>query len=188
MKTREEWLNQATDELRAFFDYLKHPLPDKIRVTCGFPSMQARARKRRIGEHWSAKASTDQTHEIFISPVLDDAVEVFAVLVHELAHAATDGDGHRGRFPKLVSSLFLEGKPSATVAGDRFRSEYKNLLDSLGEYPHARLNVAENGKKQGTRMLKAVCTCGYTIRLTKLWADQGLPTCVCGNEFQLETV
>jgi len=26
-------------------------------------------------------------------------------------------------------------------------------------------------------MLKASCTCGYTVRLTKKWADLGLPNC-----------
>ena len=93
--TREEWLTQAVEELRPVFDDL-HPLPQKIRVTCGFPSARSTALKKRIGEHWSPKASEDQTHEILISPVLDDAVEVFAVLVHELGHAATDGDGHQG--------------------------------------------------------------------------------------------
>jgi hypothetical protein len=31
---------------------------------------------------------------------------------------------------------------------------------------------------QSTRMLKAECAeCGYTIRLTKKWADVGLPSC-----------
>jgi hypothetical protein len=40
------------------------------------------------------------------------------------------------------------------------------------------LRPDDRPKKQGTRMLKAECPeCGYTIRLTKKWADVGLPTC-----------
>ena len=186
METREDWLSQAVTELRPLFDNAGRPLPDKIRVTCGFPANNARsAHRRAIGQHWSSKNSDDQTHEILVSPVLDDDVDVFAVLVHELAHAATDGDGHRGRFPYLVRALGLEGAPTSTVAGEKFKSQYKDLIASLGPYPHAKINVPAHLKKQSTRMLKASCGCGYTIRLTKRWADAGLPTCICGGSFQL---
>jgi len=176
--TREQWLSSLVAELRPVFQSIGHPLPDRIRVTCGFPSKAARSDKaRRIGEHWSPKASDDQTHEILISPVIDDPIEASAVLVHELAHAATDGDGHKGRFPRVVTALHLEGKPSATTAGDKFRAEFGALIDSLGAYPHARLNVSGR-KVQSTRLLKACCpACGYTVRVTQKWAQQGLPVC-----------
>lgn len=177
-KTREDWLSQAVTELRPVFDANGYPLPQNIRVTCGFPSRHARSLNRAIGEHWSAKASSDGTHEILISPVEADPYEVFGILVHELAHSATDGDGHRGRFPHCVKALFLEGAPSKTKIGNRFRENYKALIESLGDYPHARLNVTADRKVQGTRMLKATCpACGYTIRLTKTHADKGLPIC-----------
>ena len=95
-KTREEWLQSFLGEIRPVFQAAGHPLPDRIRVTCGFPSKSARSDKaRRIGEHWSPKASDDLTHEISVSQVVDDPLEVAAILTHELAHAATDGDGHR---------------------------------------------------------------------------------------------
>jgi hypothetical protein len=87
--TREDWLAQAIAELRPVFSALNHPLPDSIRVACGFPSSNARSAKNRaVGEHWSAKASSDNTHEILISPVIDDPVRVLGILVHELAHAS----------------------------------------------------------------------------------------------------
>jgi hypothetical protein len=138
--TREDWLAQAIAELRSVFSALNHPLPDSIRVACGFPSSNARSAKNRaVGEHWSAKASSDNTHEILISPVIDDPVRVLGILVHELAHASTDGDGHKGRFPALVRSLSLEGKPTATTEGEKFKAEYQPLLADLGAYPHAKL-------------------------------------------------
>lgn len=177
-KTREDWLTQAVDELRPVFDANSYPLPQNIRVTCGFPSRHARSLNRAIGEHWSAKASGDGTHEILISPVEADPYEVFGILVHELAHSATDGDGHRGRFPRAVKSVFLEGAPSKTKIGTLFRENFKALVESLGDYPHARLNVTADRKVQSTRMLKATCpACGYTIRLSKTHADKGLPIC-----------
>jgi len=178
MQTREEWLTQAVNELRPVFDSAKFPLPANIRVTCGFPSRRARSRNKFIGEHWSGAASEDGTHEILISPVEDDPVQVFAVLVHELAHAATDGDGHGSKFKRCVRSLWLEGKPTATVAGLKFKTEFEPLIESLGAYPHARLNVGVNAVKQSTRMIKACCpTCGYTIRLSDKWVKLGLPVC-----------
>ena len=175
---REDWLQQAVIELRPIFEANGFPLPDRIRVTCGFPSSKARSLHRAIGEHWSPSASSDNTHEILISPVVDDATEAFAILCHELAHAATNGDGHRGRFPECVRKLWLEGKPTATVAGDTFKINFAPVIDSLGNYPHSRLNINAERKVQGTRMLKAVCpACGYTIRLTSKWSQLGLPYC-----------
>jgi len=194
---REQWLGNAVEELRPVFDIVGHPLPENIRVTCGFPSRHARSLNRAIGEHWSNRASSDSTHEILISPVVDDAFEVFGILVHELAHSATDGDGHKGRFPKLVKDLWLDGKPTSTVVGERFRENFAELVESLGEYPHRHLNVKADRKTQSTRMLKAVCnTCveydgsggiksQYVIRLSDKWAKVGLPTCVCGTRFTL---
>lgn len=178
MNTREDWLTTAVNELRPVFDAVKFPLPANIRVTCGFPSRRARSRHKTIGEHWSGAASEDGTHEILISPVEDDPVQVFAVLVHELAHAATDGDGHGARFTRCVRALWLEGKATATVPGDRFKHEFGQLIESLGVYPHARLNVGVNAVKQSTRLIKAHCPhCGYTIRLSDKWVRQGLPIC-----------
>ena len=111
-----------------------------------------------------------------------DPIEVFGILVHELAHSATDGDGHKGRFPACVRKLWLEGKPTSTVVGQRFRENFAPLVEGLGAYPHARLNVSAVRKVQGTRMLKAFCpACGYTVRLTQKWASVGLPTCPVDN-------
>ena len=185
--TREDWLNNAVIELRPIFKSIGYPLPDLIRVTCGFPSRHARSLNKATGEHWSAKASDDNTHEVCISPVLDEPLQVFGVLVHELAHCATDGDGHKGRFPGCVRKLWLEGKPTATVVGQRFTENFNGLVEGMGAYPHARLNVNANKKTQSTRMLKAVCkACGFTIRLSSKWADQGLP--ICSNDNNVFTL
>jgi hypothetical protein len=172
--TREEWLSAAVAELRPLFIANGYPLPDRIRVSCSFPSQHARSLNRAIGEHWSSAASDDGTHEILISQVIDDPMEVLGVLIHELSHAATDGDGHRGRFVGCVRSFSLEGKPSATTIGAAFHEDFSPLAESLGAYPHGRLNVSAIRKTQSTRMLKAFCPgCGYTIRLSARWAMRG---------------
>jgi hypothetical protein len=156
--TREDWLAQAIAELRSVFSALNHPLPDSIRVACGFPSSNARSAKNRaVGEHWSAKASADQHHEILISPVVDDPVRVLGILVHELAHASTDGMVIRAASLRWSRLLALRVSQPQTVEGEKFKAEYQPLLDDLGAYPHAKLNAGVNRKTQGTRMLKACC-------------------------------
>ena len=185
MKERENWLNVGVMELAPLFEAYGYPLPDKIRVSCGFPSVKARSINKAIGEHHAPANSKDGTHEIFVSPVIDDPYQVFGVLIHELCHSATVGDGHKGRFPKVIRKFHLEGKPTATTVGDTFKSNFQALVESLGQYPHAELSVFTR-KTQSTRMLGAVCpSCGYKVRLAKKWADIGLPVCVCGSTFNL---
>lgn len=193
---REQWLNNAVTSVRGIFHANGYPLPDHIRVSCGFPSKRARSLYRYVGEHFSPDMSDDGTHQIYISPVLDDSVEVLGILMHELSHAVT-GSGHGLEFRNCVRKVWLEGNPTQTKVGAEFRNNFAPILESLGIYPHAKLNIDALGKPQSTRMLKAVCnTCvvnapdgsvksQYTIRLSKAWADKGLPTCQCGTCFVL---
>lgn len=180
--TREAWLDAAIDLLRPWFDAEDHPVPERVRAAVAFPSRAALAvKKRRIGECWFAESSGDDTYEIMVSPLLDDPVEVLQVLTHELAHAALPKDvKHKGPFARLVRSLGLEGKPTATVAGPVFRERIADVIAYLGPLPHARLTpIAEVRKPQQCRLLRTECpTCGYLARVTKRWLDSsGAPVC-----------
>lgn len=190
-KTREEWLYKARDEMRDLFAEKGYPLPENVRVSCGFPSRSAMGKaRRRIGECWTDEASEDKHFEIFVSPVLDDGVEVLATLAHELVHAAVGVKaGHKGPFRTLATALGLEGKMTATHAGEQFKQHASDWLLRLGVYPHAKLDGAmKKIDKQGTRMLKVVCgNCGYTVRTTQKWIDIGLPICPCGTQMNSET-
>lgn len=192
---REQWLNNAVTSVRGIFHANGYPIPDHLRVSCGFPLTRARSLYRKVGDHFAPDASDDATHQIFISPVIDDSIEVLGVLMHELSHAVT-GSAHGKEFKNCVSKVWLIGKPTETKVGQEFRENFAPILESLGMYPHAKLNVASSYKPQTTRMLKAVCnTCviasngstksQYTIRVSKGWADKGLPTCQCGTQFVL---
>src|SRR5262249_8983085 len=65
---REAWLQALTGELRGPFKRLGHPIPEKIRIGVGFPSVRGIASKnQRIGECWSNTRSGDDHHEIIIS-------------------------------------------------------------------------------------------------------------------------
>jgi hypothetical protein len=176
---REDWLTAAVSELRPFFDAIGKPLPQNVRVTCGFPSNAKRS--GAIGECWADTASADKTFEVLISPVLDHPLQVFDVLVHELCHSTAGAMNHGVNFQKVAALMHLVPSASkgwkATARADTFSPTFGAIIDSLGPYPHAALTM--NTKKvQTTRMLKAVCpSCGYTVRLTSKWAALGLPSC-----------
>jgi hypothetical protein len=177
--TREEWLVAAVEEFRAVFAAQAVPIPQRVRVSCGFPSTAKRS--GAIGECWADTASADKSMEIMVSPVLDDTYRVADVLVHELCHTTAGAMNHGVAFRKVADAMHLIPSAlkgyKATSAGPAFKQAFGPIIDGLGEYPHAQLSMSTR-KVQATRMLKAVCpSCGYTIRLTHKWAAQGLPTC-----------
>lgn len=190
MSTREEWLGALVDALRPRFTELGHPLPERIRVSCGWPSTGGTSRNRKtIGQAWSPKCSADGTHETFVSPVLGTAEDVGHVLVHELVHHAVGvAAGHKSPFRKLALAIGLEGKMTATTAGPELTERLHALAERLGPYPHARLDGSADRKKQDTRMLKVTCPgCGCVVRMTRKWLDDaGAPTCACGDAMQEE--
>ena len=175
---REAWLHAVADRLRSIFASHGATIPDKIRLTCGFPSVRAlSAKQQRLGECWSGAASKDGHVEIMISPVLDDPMRVASVLAHELVHA-TGRHGHGKDFAKLARAIGLEGKMTATTEGDAFKQAVVPILEAVGPYPHAELSKKAR-TKQGTRLLKLQCpTCAYTVRITRKWLDElGPPAC-----------
>lgn len=190
-ETREQWLMAGVEELRPIFAAVNKPLPQAIRVACGFP-LDAK-RSKAIGQCWASTASADRTIEILVSPELADPLKVFEVLVHELCHATSGAMNHGVNFQKTAAAMMLEPVNPlmrdpwrATQGNAQFTATYDAIISGLGAYPHAQLSFTTR-KTQGTRMLKAFCpTCGYTIRLTAKWAAMGLPTCPNdGDEFAL---
>ena len=182
--TREDWLLAAVVALTPTFAANGLSVP-AVRVSCGFPSNAKRS--GAIGECWSAKASGDNTVEILISPTVDQPRAVLEVLVHELVHASGHMN-HASKFARACTSVGLTTVKTswkATKGDSTFDFRYRDTLAGLGVYPHAKLNMRTDQKTQPTRMLKAVCGCGYTIRLTAKWAATGLPTCPCGDQFTL---
>lgn len=189
--TREDWLNQMVDLLRNDFLEAGGELPENIRVTCGWPSQGAKAKKkRRIGECWGDDRSDDGHFEIFISPLLAEHVEVGAVLVHELVHTAVGIEaGHKAPFRKVATAMGLEGKMTATSPSKELEESLTLVAAEIGRYPHAKLTFSNKPPTQGTRMIKVQCPdpgCGYILRTTQKWIDVGLPTCCCGKQMETE--
>lgn len=184
---REQWLNAITEQFRPVFESQGYPLPP-VQVTCGFPSTGGtrQRHKRVIGEIHDRSRSAGDRYEIFISPVNANSVDVAAVLVHELVHAAVGiPEGHGPIFRAVALAVGLQGggarnnQFTATVASPHFESIIRDLVEVEGEYPHAELNVDES-KKQTTRLIKLVCpTCGVTARASATAILKG--RFLCGN-------
>jgi hypothetical protein len=186
--TREDWLNRAVIAMRPWFTAQSLTVPPTVHVSIGWPSRSALSRRRqRLGECWHGETSSDKCPQLFISPTLTESSRILDVLLHEMLHTAMPvGEKHGRRFAKAAKELGLEGKPTATVAGEELKAKLNGLIAKLGAIPHAGLSATSQTKKQSTRLLKAECSdCGYIIRVTQKWIDDaGLPTCPCGTEFQ----
>ena len=178
--TREQWLEAAAKELVPAFTAAGMTYPEKLRMTCGFPSRRATgAGSKFIGQCFAPTASADGTTEVMVSPVIAEAMDVLAVLGHELVHACVGCDkGHGPEFRDGAIGIGLAGKMTATVPGEMFSATALPIIAKLGTYPHATLD-ASTLPKQTTRLLKATCgECGYTVRVTKKWVDDvGPPHC-----------
>lgn len=180
---REAWLHAMRDRLRPHFEEAGATIPDNVRLSCGFPGVGAlRKAAYRNGECWGTSASKDETFEIFLSPRIPDQLVVAAVLVHELIHAAVGiKAGHGKPFGRVARKLGLIGKLTATEAGPELIAKLQLIVEAIGPYPHAEMDVFEESsgpKKQKGRLLKATCgECEYTVRVTKKWAERGAPIC-----------
>lgn len=148
-RTREEWLVRAMERLDdLFFDNIGRKLPEKMRVSCGFPRGHARA----IGQCWDPEVSTDGTYEMFICPTQAEPIPVLATLLHEMVHACVGiKAGHKKPFKDLAIKEFgLAGKPTATFAEPNtpVYAKLMALAEELGPYPHAPMQKKMKPKKE----------------------------------------
>jgi hypothetical protein len=185
---RERWLQRALDELEVIIKRHGYTAPP-CHVSTGFPSSKGLSNKRKaLGECWHPDVSSDTRSHIFVNPTLHDPTEALATLLHEMIHATVGIEHkHRGEFATLARACGLDGKLTATYAGEELQAELQVIADRLGEYPHPEFNPAQltRQKSDKCRMLKVSCpSCGYTARIARKWIDVGLPTCACGEKME----
>ncbi len=67
---------------------------------------------------------------------------------------------------------------TATIASDDLKLKIDEWVQAIGEYPHAKLTLNDSRKKQSTRLIKAECSCGYNVRMSRKWINEiGTPIC-----------
>lgn len=155
-------------------------------MTCGWPSKGALGKKkRRIGECWDDKASTDRHFEIFISPCLDNPFKVLGVAVHEVVHAVVGlKAGHRKAFGDCATKVGLTKPWTATGESPDLLKIIEEWIKQIGPYPHGALrDKAVDAEKEKGRMLLLECECGLKIRSTQKWLDTYGASwpCPCGS-------
>lgn len=189
-ETREQWLNAAVDLLKERVFTAKHHKLPTVRVSVGWPR---RAREATIGQCFVSKVSEDKSSQIFISPELGNVTDrqgVLATLVHEMVHAIDDCEnGHKARFKTIAIEVGLEGKMTATHAGDALTETLKEIAEELGTYPHSKISLSDLPKVQKTYMLKVVSKSepDYKVRMTQKMIDEyGLPVDPWGDKMEVE--
>jgi hypothetical protein len=172
---RQQWLEAAVEALRTRFADAGYRVPEKVRVSIGWPKRAASC--GAIGECWSTAASSDAHNELFISPELTEAARILGVLGHEMVHATVGTDaGHRKPFKRCANAIGLQGPMRATIESAEFVAWAEMLVDRIGPYPAGFLT---DSKKQGTRLQRCECPgCGYLARVSAKWLFQsGPPIC-----------
>ena len=188
---REQWLETAIELMKPHFT---ESIPGvefpKVRVSVGWPG--GKHGPRTIGQCWAPFAATDNVSQIFISPVLDEELIVLATLAHEFIHAIDENkSGHKGAFGVMARAIGLEGRLTATVAGEALTAVFMTILEKLGTYQHAALGsvpadptrTITGAPSRNKSMQKVVCEeSGYTARVSNKWLLEGTPSCPCHGE------
>lgn len=185
-KTREGWLQAATKKLRPVFKKHQSEIPTLLYVGCGWPrGGKAEVIGQCFGKTWTLDGAT----HIFVSPTQGDAIQVLAVLVHELVHAAVGcEEGHKGKFKTLARALGLEGKLTATTVSEKsiLYPILVKISDELGDYPHSRMfpkRKATNPSKKSWVRLYSTTIEDYTLTMSiRVFKEYGYPVDPNGRE------
>lgn len=203
--TREGWLQAAVGLITEHIFGETENLPEdfeipEVRVSVGWPGGRG-PKSNTIGQCWHSGSTGDKLNQIFISPVLDQAVNVLCTLTHELIHASDDGASkHRGHFAKVAAAVgFKAPFTSSQVDGEPNANEelvegLKNIAAELGDYPHSKISLAERPIVQKTYMVKLgpnedciECDPDYKIRMTEKWIEEvGAPLCPHGLTMEVQ--
>jgi hypothetical protein len=175
-KTRELWLQNAVDMVEPIFKNKGYKIP-KIQVSCGFPSTGNKT--KHIGQCWGRSSTSDGVNQLFISPILDEPVQVLDTLVHELVHAIDDCIHHHGpEFKKIATDVGLQGPMREASAGPWLKELLIGIAKQLGKYPHSKINLAHSSSKKTGPRPRAKCKkCGYEVTPLKKWLHMGPPLC-----------
>jgi hypothetical protein len=202
-------LLSAIERVRPIFTAAGHPLPERIKVSVGFGFATSGESRSILAQAWAACTSDDGSNAIFVSPILATADDALAALMHELVHVADDcAHGHGKVFGQIGAKVGLEGPKTSMLPGVALTAELITIVESLGTYPHARLDPdatrasepGEQGDKparggrvhtgparQTSRYFKAWCLqCGYMVHTTRKWLEIAIPVCpVCMQTMEL---
>ena len=189
-KTREEYLQRAYVLLNETAFKPNGQECPAIKVSCSWIVGTRVANKKTLGQCSPRAMSQANINEIRIVPTVDDSFEAIDTLAHEMVHAVDDcKNGHKGQFKKICLAVGLDGNKQMIYAeaGEKLGKTIKNIIATLGEYPHDKVDIS-NVKKQGSRMLKHVCEndCGASCYQSAKQSNESPLLCAsCTRETEL---
>jgi len=179
---RERWLTEAAHMILADIIEPVTALPEaSFKVSVGFPSGKP---SKVIAQCWRKEASAGGFNEIFVTPLIDDSLQILEALAHELVHYSDNcASGHRNHFARVARAIGLKGQLTATYAGEALKAMLAEIVDVLGPIPHSKIDLSKTGtKKQGTRMIKVECqnsACSFSFRTSQAQLDKLTATACC---------
>lgn len=212
---RETWLNQLAEKMAPRFEELGHKLP-KFRVSIGFTSVGANGGANgqcwsdacTDDKHYTIFISPSEATSMAIAAILNHELIHAAVGLKEghkgkfaammkatgMARPFTcsvAGEGFKAWVQPYISELGEIPHSQLKVRGEGkvklFKKDGGGVeaadQDDDGE------PVNNLPKKQTTRMLKATCSkegCGYTVRLSKKWAQKLGACCPVHGSLEVE--
>lgn len=186
---REQWLTEVAGRIVDLYRE-RGVTVGAHRLTCGWPCRNALGKRvRRIGECHAVESSKAGLSELFISPSIDDPLQVAGTICHELIHVAVGvKQEHNSVFVEACRKVGLtKGRPTQVMPGKRLEPVLSRIVEAVGPYPHAALEpVGIKKPKKDSPLVKLVCTCGCSFRVNSKWLVVGMPACVCGAEMRRE--
>jgi len=183
--TREDWLYKANEKLIPYIQQHTTLLIPRFYLSVGFP------KGKYVGQCWSGKLSEDGLPHIFISPTVDDPIDVLSILGHEIIHTVLPNAGHRVEFSQLAAKCGYIKPWTGHVINNRYKAYLEEVAKELGEYKHSKLSVPIRGSK-GSRLRKYVCsTCNVIVYKGGGYLNaeclETFEEDICGGNFLLAT-
>ena len=180
---REAWLERAAAFL---LDYMvRCGLPRVVvRVSCGWPSRGGLgARVAVIGQCFPPTVCRDGVPQIFVSPRIEESLQVLGVLLHELVHAAVGCQFKHGQvFSQAARRVGLAGPPTATTIGERLHPVLERFVAGAGPYPHAAIQLQAT-QRVGSRLRLYECQCASPVKV-RVASNEFQAKCLrCGGDF-----
>lgn len=111
-------------------------IPESIKIACGWSGLGMEEYVK--GATYARNQSVGGMREIFISPAIDDPLEVFGLIVHEATHALLPhNEDHGPVFKMWGTRLGLEGAPEQMLPGVELTATLASLLARADAYPHS---------------------------------------------------
>lgn len=102
-------------------------------VSFGYPIKMQRQSTRDGQVHYVGGVAIGT--DAIVIPPQGDSLRVLDILVHEMTHITTPGDGHGRRFQSVADAVGLMPPYTATTAGPGLVVKLKNILVRLGAPP-----------------------------------------------------